>query len=191
MPTHLGQIIKERITNNLRNWPTSGSHTNGNCNWAKQVLRSWLLWIVRSLATTSRDDLMFNKSRQQSPRGKARDKPFLQNSALPASGYLDVHHLEFITLEQVLSICINYLLLHNPYSAANTCCQSSAFCTTGTLALVPQTQGEEITQVSEDQETEFTGDQVRSCLPHHSLLSCFNTSALWGERTHEAPCTLA
>lgn len=65
----------------------------------------------------------------------SQGQPLLQNIALLVSAHLDVHHLEVITLEYVLSTCINYLLLHNPYFAANTSCQSLPFCAVGTQAL--------------------------------------------------------
>ena len=112
----------------------------------------------------------------------SQGQPLLQNIALLVSAHLDVHHLEVITLEYVLSTCINYLLLHNPYFAANTGCQSLPFCDMGTQAL--NWKQKQVTKldshsrggnhtVSEDQETEFTGGHVRSCPPHPTLLSHF------------------
>lgn len=59
-------------TNNLRNWPKSGSHSTSNCKLSKADREGLVLWTVRFLAAVSKDDLVF-KSRQLSPWGRARD----------------------------------------------------------------------------------------------------------------------
>lgn len=151
-------------TNNLRNWPKSGSHSTSNCKLSKADREGLVLWTVRFLAAVSKDDLVF-KSRQLSPWGRARDshcskillfflhtwmltirKSLLWSTYCPL--VLIIYCYKTLTSLQTLAVRVCLSVLRAPQPLLENRSKSlSQF----------HIQEEAITQASENQETEFPG----------------------------------
>ena len=178
-------------TNNLRNWPKSGSHSTSNCNLSKADPEELVLWTVRFLAATSKDDLMF-KTRRLYPRGRARDshcskillflflhiwmltirKSLLWSTYCPL--VLIIYCYKTLTSLQTLAVRVCPSVLRAPQPLFKNRSKSlSQF----------HIQEEGITQVSEDQETEFPG--AMSEATDHTTPGCPGFKCLLsGERSH-------